>query len=83
MVNKHMKRFSTLLIVRKTLKKKSDITSQLSEWLSSKGLEITNIEQDVVKRQLLYTADGNVSSCSHNRKMYGGYSKTVWSFLKK
>ena len=41
-------------------KSKWDITSQLSEWLSSKDLQITNVGEDVEKREALYTVGGNI-----------------------
>ena len=51
------------------------ITSHLSEWLSSKRPQITNVGKDVKKRELLYTVGGNVNWCSHCGKQYGGSSK--------
>ena len=45
-----MERCSTLLI-----------TSHLSEWLSSKILQITNVGEDEEKREQWYTVGGNVN----------------------
>ena len=57
------------------LKSQWDIILHLSEWLSSKRIQITNVEEDVEKRGPLYTVGENVTWCSH--------WKTVGSFLKK
>ena len=38
----------------------SPITSHLSEWLSSKRSQITNVGDDVEKREPSYTVHGNV-----------------------
>ena len=35
--------------------------SQLSEWLSSKSLQIKNVGEDVEKREPLYIVGGNVN----------------------
>ena len=48
----------------------------LSEWLSSKRPQITNVDQDVEKREPLYTVSGNVNWCSRCGKQCGGSSKT-------
>ena len=53
-----------------------NITSHLSEWLSSKRTQITNVGEDVEKREPSYTVGENVDWCSHCKK-------TVWKFLKK
>ena len=45
-----------------------DITSHLSEWLSSKGLEITNVGEDMEKKEPLYTINMNGNWCSHYGK---------------
>ena len=45
--------------------------SHLSEWLSSR-LQITNVGEDVKKKEPLYTVGGNVNWCSHYGKQYGG-----------
>ena len=47
------------------LKPQRDITSHLSERLSSKRTEITNVDEDVEKRDPLYTVGGNVNWYSH------------------
>ena len=53
-----------------------DITSQLSEWLLPKCLQIANVGQDVEKREPQYTVGGNVNWCSY-------YGKQYWRFLNK
>ena len=56
----------------------------LSEWLSSKRSQITNVGEDVEKREPSYTIGGNVNWYSHCGKQYGDFSKTktmatIWS----
>ena len=49
-----MKRYSTSLIIRgMQIKTTRDITSHLSEWLSSKRQKITRVGKDVKKREIL------------------------------
>ena len=47
----------------------------MSEWLSSKRIQITNVGKDVEKGGLLYTVDEIINWCSHHGKQYGGSSK--------
>ena len=70
-----MKRCSTSLEKCKS-KPQWDITSHMSEWLLSKRPQITNVGEDVEKREPLYTVGGNV-------KLVQPLLKMVWSFLKK
>ena len=51
------------------------ITSHLSEWLSSKRTQTTNVGEDMEKTEPSYTVDENVNWCSHCGKQYGGFSK--------
>jgi len=43
----------------------------MSEWLSSKRTEITNVAEDVEKREPSYPVGENVNCCSH----IGSFSK--------
>ena len=45
-----------------------DIALYLSEWLSSKGQEITSIGEDQEKKDPCGTVGGNVSWYNHYRK---------------
>ena len=49
-----------------------NITSQQSEWPSSKSLQIINAEEGVEKREPSYTLGGKVNWCSHYGEQYGG-----------
>ena len=57
-------------------KSQEDFTSHLSEWLSLKRTQMTNVGQDAEKREPSCTAGGNVSWCSY-------CGKTIRRFLKK
>ena len=52
------------------------ITSQWSECLSSKSLQIVNAKGNVNKRESPYTVAGNVISCDGYEKQYVGPLKT-------
>ena len=83
MANRHMKRCLMSLIIEKSvLKPQWDITSCLSEWLSSVNQQ-TSAGQDVEKGELLCTFGRNANWCSHYGKQYGSSSKvrnktTLW-----
>ena len=62
MANKHMKRCSTLLIIREMQIKTTDITS---EWPLSKSLQTINAGEGMEKREPSHTVGGNVNWCSH------------------
>ena len=52
-----------------------DITSHLSEWLSSKRLQTVNAGEGVEKREPSCTVGGNVNWYSHYGEQYGGSLK--------
>ena len=64
-----------LLSVKKKLKPQWDITSHLSEWLSSVNQRAVNADEDVEKREPSCTVGGNAHWCSHCGKQYGDTSK--------
>ena len=79
MANKHMKRCSTCYLLEKCKSKLQwDITSQQSEWASSKkkNLQTINAGESVEKRESACTVAGNVNGSSH-------YGRQVWRFLNK
>ena len=43
----------------------------MSEWLSSKRTKITNVAEDVKKKEASYSVGGNVNWCGH----IGSFSK--------
>ena len=57
----------------------NDKASHLSEWLTSKRTQITNLCKNVEKREPFYTVSGNINWCSHcgkcMEKWYGDFWK--------
>ena len=78
MVNRHMKKHPTSLSSEKYKSKPQarDTTSHLAEWLSKRS-QITNIGEDVEKKELLHTVGENANWCSYYGKQYEGSSKEI------
>jgi len=65
---KGMRKCTTLLITRKMQIKTVRYHLNLPELLSSKRTHINNVDKDMEKRELSYTAGGNVKWCRHYGK---------------
>ena len=72
---KGMRKCTTLLVTRKIQIKTVRYHLNLPELLSSKRTHINNVDEDVEKRELSYTAGGNVNWCRHYGKQYDTSSK--------
>ena len=80
--NSHMKRCSTLLIIREMqIKTTIRYNLYLSGCLSLKRTQITNIGEDVEKGEPSCLLGGNVNWCSHCGKQFGGFSKCTSMFI--
>ena len=75
MTKKHMKKKCSTSLLEKCKSKLWGITSQGSEWPSSKSLETNNAGEGVQKGDPSYTAGGDVNWQSHYREEYGGSLK--------
>ena len=76
MANRHMKRWSTLLITSEMqIKTTMRYHLTLVRWPLLKSLQITNAGEGVEKREPSCTVGGNVSWCRHCGKPYGGSSE--------
>ena len=73
MAIKHMKRCSTLLIIR-AIQIKTTMSYHLTPFRIKKSTNI-NAGEDVKKRDASYIVGGNINSYNHYGKQYGGSSK--------
>ena len=76
MTNRHMKRCPTSLDMRKMqVKTAMRYYFTPARMAIIKKTTITNVGEDVEKRELLYSVDGNVNLCSYSAKQFGASSK--------
>ena len=70
MIVRHVKRYSRLLIIREKPIKTTMRYHLTSVRMAIIKLQITNVDDNVEKRELLYIIGGNINWCSHYGEQY-------------